>query len=405
MKVLHIEDRQENLILVRKVLEAKGHIVHDARDGLMGLELARGLEADLILVDINIPAMNGYEVVTRLRADPAVSNAPIVAITAEGDRDRALALGFDGFISKPIRMKTFEGQLVGYLDGHRETVDDSIRSSHLLQHSQQLVDRLESRVRELERVNGRLREVDRLKLAVLRNVSHELATPMTPIMGYLKMLMGGELGPLTTEQDKVVDRISGCTLRLKGLIDDLLKATRFATGSVALEVEAFPPRELIDEAVRVLGASVDANGVQLEVSYSDQALVVADRAHCLTALVHLIGNAIKFGPTGGRVGLRAWTESTDQGGHRNWVVAVTDEGPGIPSDEREHVIQPFYQSDSSPTRLHGGAGLGLAIASRTAASHGGTLTIDDSENTGCMVVFRIPILPGNANDLPGLETP
>ena len=84
-------------------------------------------------------------------------------------------------------------QLADYVHGHRETVDDSVRSNHLMQHSQELVDRLESRVRELERLNGRLREVDRLKLAVLR-MSHELSTPMTPIMGYLGMFQGGSLG-------------------------------------------------------------------------------------------------------------------------------------------------------------------------------------------------------------------
>ena len=117
MNVLHIEDRRENRLLVRKLLEAKGFSVTDAADGLTGVELARTTSPDLILVDINIPGLDGYQVVTRLRGEPRLAKTPIVAITAEGDRGRALSLGFDGFISKPIKMASFVNQLRGFLAG------------------------------------------------------------------------------------------------------------------------------------------------------------------------------------------------------------------------------------------------------------------------------------------------
>jgi len=398
MKVLHIEDRKENRTLVRKVLESKGHVVHDAVDGLHGLELARHLSVDLILVDINIPSMNGYEVVTRLKADPEVSPSPIVAITAEGDRDRALALGFDGFIAKPIRATTFEVQITEYVDGYRETVEDSVRSLHLEQHTHELVNRLESRVRELEKVNGRLREVDRLKLAVLRNVSHELATPMTPICGYLKMLQGEELGPVTPGQSKVLERMEHSTLRLQKMIDNLLAATRFASGSRALETECFSPEDLIAVSVDECQAQADEKQVSIEVLHTVSLVVFADRAQCQAAITHLLENAIKFGPVKGLIQIRSWTETVNQDAQKNWVLSISDEGPGIPVDEREHVVQPFYQSDSSPTRLHGGAGLGLAIASRAAASHGGSLMIREADHGGGLVIYRIPLQPGSPYD-------
>ena len=184
MKVLHIEDRRENRLLVRKLLESRGWTVVDAGDGLIGLELARKTDPALILVDINIPGLDGYEVVSRLKGDSAFNRVPVVAITAEGDRDRALALGFDGFIAKPIRLATFVGELQAFLGGKREAVDEDQRAAHLLDHGRKVVDRLEAKVRELTRANDRLREVDRLKMEVLRNVSHELSTPMTPLLGY-----------------------------------------------------------------------------------------------------------------------------------------------------------------------------------------------------------------------------
>ncbi|MEE2757876.1 MAG: response regulator, partial [Myxococcota bacterium] len=191
MKLLHIEDRPENRLLVRKLLESKGHQVTDAADGLLGLELARVGDFDLILVDINIPNLNGYEVVTRLRSDRQLDSVPVVAITAEGDREHAIALGFDGFIAKPIKMASFEQELHAIASGRIEELDVTTRLGHLRKHSQMVVDRLETRVRELEEANERLKDIDRLKMEVLRNVSHELSTPMTPLVGYLKMLDNG----------------------------------------------------------------------------------------------------------------------------------------------------------------------------------------------------------------------
>ena len=94
------------------------------------------------------------------------------------------------------------------------------------------------------------------------------------------------------------------------------------------------------------------------------------------------------------------TETVDAESQRNWVVGISDEGPGIPRSERELVIQPFYQCDGSPTRSHGGAGLGMAIASRTASVHGGNLVISDADGGGCLVIFRIPVRPGSELEKP-----
>jgi CheY-like chemotaxis protein len=258
MHVVHIEDRAENRLLVRKLLEARGHRVSDAADGITGIDLALAEAPDLVLIDINIPGLDGYEVVTRLRG--RLSTTPLVAVTAEGDRSRALALGFDGFIVKPIRMGTFAQQLESFQAGQRESVSESERTPHLVDHSQRVAERLEAKVRELTRVNERLREVDRLKMEVLRNVSHELSTPMTPLLGYVKMLTQGELGPVTAQQLQVFERMSGSLLRLRGLIENLLNVTRFATGVVALETGAVDALEVVRVVAAEVAARVKARG-------------------------------------------------------------------------------------------------------------------------------------------------
>lgn len=394
MNVLHIEDRPENLRLVRKVLESKGFEVTDAADGLTGIELACNTRPDLILIDINIPHLNGYEVVTRLRSEPHLADTPIVAITAEGDRTRALALGFDGFIVKPIRIVGFADELHAFLAGRRESVPESEKNAQLAAHSREVVERLEAQVRALTRANERLREVDRLKMEVLRNVSHELSTPMTPLVGYVRLLTAGELGAVSEPQQKVLDRMDASLHRLKALIDNLLNVTRFATGDVALQRGVIDPIKIVQRAMQAMAEFAAAHRVTLALDGAGRVEpCVGDGERLVDALRQLVDNAIKFGPDGGKVRLavRALVEGDED--RRVMEFSVTDDGPGIPPDKREQVIQPFYQIDGSATRTHGGAGLGLAIAHRTAELHGGRLLITRSPEGGARVALRIPTRP------------
>ncbi len=394
MKVLHIEDQPPNRRLVRKILEAKGYEVTDAADGLIGIELACSSQPDLILIDINIPHLNGYEVVTRLRAEPHLADTPIVAITAEGDRTRALALGFDGFIVKPLQVATFARDLRGFIEGRRESVSDAEKTVQLAAHSREMVDRLESQVRALTRANERLREVDRLKMEVLRNVSHELSTPMTPLMGYVRLLAAEELGPLAPAQRKVIGRMDASLVRLKGLIDNLLNVTRFATGAVSMQRGVVDSEKVARKAVRAQAEFAEARGVALEVEVAGRVEpVIGDGERLIDALRQLIDNGVKFGPEGGRVRVALRLLVDGEGERRVMEFAVSDDGPGIDGAQRDRVVEPFYQIDGSATRAHGGAGLGLAIAHRTAELHGGRLVITRGPEGGARVALRIPTRP------------
>src|SRR5215472_15445937 len=119
-RVLHIEDEPRNRLLVRKLLAADGHEVIDATDGLEGVRFALALRPDLVLVDLNVPGLDGYEVTLRLRSEPSLNGVPIVAITAEGDRDTSFAVGCDGFLQKPIDARNFARQVASYIGGRRE---------------------------------------------------------------------------------------------------------------------------------------------------------------------------------------------------------------------------------------------------------------------------------------------
>src|SRR6185503_6532830 len=172
----------------------------------------------------------GYEVTLRLRGEPSLGGVPIVAITAEGDRETSLAVGCDGFLLKPIDARSFSAIIARYLGGAREVVPASQGPLRLREQSQRIVAHLEEKVAELSRANAQLRELDAARIEFYRNISHELATPMTPIVGYVKLLKDEELGPLNKPQQKALRAVDDCVRRLRGLIDNLLDVTGLETG-------------------------------------------------------------------------------------------------------------------------------------------------------------------------------
>jgi len=155
-KILHIEDNRENRMLVRAVLEAEGYTVIDAEDGLSGIEAAVREEPALVLLDVNLPAVDGYEVVAIIKSFPAFATTPVIAVTAyamEGDRQRTLVAGCDGYIQKPIDVDAFPRQVAEFLQGKREHVEEQEQSVYLRELNQRLVYRLVNQVEELKRLN------------------------------------------------------------------------------------------------------------------------------------------------------------------------------------------------------------------------------------------------------------
>lgn len=155
-RIVHIEDNRENRMLVRAILEAEGYAVVDAEDGLTGIQAAFREEPDLILLDVNLPAVDGYEVAAIIKSFPAFATTPVIAVTAyamEGDRQRTLVAGCDGYIQKPIDVDAFPRQVADFLAGKREKLEARDEAPYLRELNQRLVYRLVNQVEELKRLN------------------------------------------------------------------------------------------------------------------------------------------------------------------------------------------------------------------------------------------------------------
>ncbi len=371
-RVLHIEDDPRNRLLVRKLLLAEGHEVVDAADGVEGVRLALAERPDLVLVDINIPGLDGYEVTLRLRTEASLAQVPIIAITAEGDRDTSLAVGCDGFLEKPIDARRFAEEVGRYLKGFRPSMVSfsDATGERLRMQSGRIVAHLEQKVAELSTANDRLRDLDRLRVEFYRNVSHELATPLTPLVGYLRMLADEELGDVNKAQAKALRAMEDSVRRLRGVLDNLVDVTALETGHMRFFHKDYDFADTVRRTIAQLADRFEERRLTLLEELPRGGLPGhADAERLARAIGQLLDNALKFSPDGGIVGVAVRAhEST-------YELVVADTGEGVPSDRAARIFDAFYQVDGSPTRSYGGVGVGLAIARRVARGLGGDLRL------------------------------
>ena len=404
-KVLYIEDDLGSQRLVQRVLENHDFEVVVAAEGLNGIRLAREASPNLILMDIDLPGMNGREVTTRLRALPHLDDTPIVALTANsgpGYRERALAAGCDGFLTKPIDISRFPREVGDYLKGRREELAEEEQLTHLKLHAQQLVERLEGKVRELEEANARLRELDRLKSNFIGLVSHELRTPLTLLEGY-SHLLDAELG--TGERENypptVLELVQGLGVgvrRIGQVINEIINVSRVASGKLDLSWGPVRIGELIGTVVKLHEETLASRNLTLTMgNLSDLPLLEGDGAQLQVAIGNVVENAIKYTPDGGsiRIEVRPVGDAMD--------VVVSDTGIGIPAEEQRRIFDQFHvleaiehHSTSKSAFNGGGIGLGLAVTRGIVEAHNGRIWVesgpgDDQELPGSTFHLLLPL--------------
>ena len=386
-KVLYVEDNEESRLLVRRILEARGYQVIEAMDGLSAIRLAQETLPDLILMDISIPGMDGFEVSTRLRTISSLRKTPIVALTAsavmEGDRERTLVAGCDGYLQKPVDVDRLPDQIQEFIEGKREEVPLGEVPTYLREYSQKLVARLEEKIAELQRVNQELQTVDRLKSEFVSTVSHELQTPLTAIKGYSQLLLDRRAGPLTPAQEEGLAVILESTEQVIRRVNDIL----FLQESSVIVPARLPVslREVALAMVDVVRERASEAGVEIRLDVPEELPTVLGDYEALKLLfLHLLDNAIKFSPEGGAVTVRLCDADAMVYGE------VADEGIGIDLEFHGRIFERFFQVDSSTTRAFGGAGLGLAISRRIVEAHRGHIGVRSNPGEGSTFFFTLP---------------
>lgn len=341
-----------------------------ATSGADALELIRADKPDLILLDIMMPGMDGFELCTILKGDPTTRDIPIIFVTAmieEEQEIKGLELGAIDYLTKPISPHIVRARVKNHLE---------------LKRYRDLLETLAS-------------AADRAKKEFLRSVSHELRTPLTPIIGMTDLVLNQE------EDDnkrKYLGMVQKSALRLLGIVEDLIETSRLEGEGGAPENAPFQLKPFLDMLIMEAQALASAKGLEFRVQL-DPALpeaVVSDQGMLHKVLGMLVGNAVKFTPAG-EVGFEVRPQEV--AGEQMLQFSVSDTGVGIAPADLERIFSDFTQSDGSITRSFPGLGLGLTLARRMTELMDGSIWAESAPGGGSVFQLQIPLVvpaPGTA---------
>jgi GAF domain-containing protein len=246
-----------------------------------------------------------------------------------------------------------------------------------------LFEEVEDRAEELAVAYEELKESDRLKDELVQNVSHELRTPLTFVKGYVDLLMDGDRGLLTPEQQEYLQIVADKTDDITRIIEDIITLQRIDSGN--LQLERLSMRDVLQTTVNNHSLVADKKGLTVELApTTTRGWVHIDRQRINQVLDNLIGNAMKFSPDGGTIKVLLLEQDDDI------CVIVKDEGIGMPADKHQRIFERFYQIDGSSRRRFGGTGIGLAIVKRIIDAHQGKIWVESEINQGSSFYFTLP---------------
>ncbi len=378
--ILHVDDDEANRYAVTRSLVKAGFDVTEAADGATALaQLAD--HPDLVILDVRLPDINGFEVCRRIKADPATAAIPVLHLSASLVSGTAKAQGLDGgadgYLIRPVEPVELIATVNALLRTKR--VEAELRASQ---------ERLREALDTAQRARAEAEQAGRMKDEFLANLSHELRTPLNAILGWATIL-ASDAPPEPADLRDGLETIRRNARAQTRIIEDLLDMSRIIGGKVRLDVRPTDLAAVVREATDTVRPAADAKGVAIDVRV-DPALgpIGADPDRIQQVLWNLLSNAIKFTPRGGQVGVavRHLQSHLD--------LTVTDTGQGIPAAFLPYVFDRFRQVDGSTTRRHGGLGLGLAISKQLVELHGGTIGVNSpGEGQGTTFRVTLPLTP------------
>jgi len=408
VKILLVDDQQGRLLTYRAILEPLGEDLVEARSGEDALARLMADEFALILLDVNMPGMDGFETASMIHQHPRFEKTPIIFVTAvnvtDMDRLRGYKLGAVDYVMVPVIPEILRTKVAVLAELHRKRLElqaandklaeanaalqveqarelavlnESLRHANAALASQNV--ELHKEVAERGRVEKLLREADRRKDEFLATLAHELRNPLAPLQNALAIRrLGDGSGP-----DGLQDMMERQLALLVRLIDDLLDVARITRSKLKLRKQPTTLRDIIECGIEMATPTIQRRQHSLTVVLPDvQVPLVADQARLSQVFANLLTNAAKYSEPGGDIKLTATVDA------HQVRVEVHDAGIGLAADELERVFELFAQVDTSIDRAHGGLGIGLTLVRQLTEMHGGHASVA-SEGLGRGSTFSV----------------
>lgn len=369
--LLVVDDIEANRDVLSRRLERQGYEVASAGSGRQALERLRAETFDLVLLDIMMAEMDGYEVLQRLKADETLRHIPVIMISALSEMDsvvRCIEMGAEDYLPKPFNPTLLKARIGACLEKKRAR------------------DREKQLFQQLQENHQRLQELEKLRDDLTHMIIHDLRTPLNGMFLGLEALK--EIGDLNEEQLEMLALTMGGGRTLVGIINDLLDISKMENGSLLLERREIAVAALVNAAVKQVAPLAVAQNLTLTIELEpDLPFLVADEAKLLRTLVNLLGNAIKFTPSGGAVTVAVRSDHEAP----SLLFSVSDTGEGIPPEAFERIFEKFGQVESRRSGRAMSTGLGLAFCKLAVEAHGGSISVESQPGQGSAFSFTIPL--------------
>jgi signal transduction histidine kinase len=418
--ILLVDDQQSRLLTYEAILSPLGHRLVCASSGLAALQQLMDGEFAVILLDVSMPGMDGFETARIIHEHPRFESTPIIFVTgvhvSELDRLKGYELGAVDYVYVPVVPEILRSKVSVLVELHAQRVElkrlnESLSAANAAldaanrtlkreaESEQALLNAsLAKANRELAAGNAALLDADRRKDDFLAILAHELRNPLTPIRAAVAILQ--RLGANDPTVVAMRDLIERQALHMTRLIDDLLDVSRITQGKINLKPQPVDIGTIAKRAIESSQPAIDERRHGIVVKAGEALFVNGDAVRLTQVIGNLINNAVKYTPEGGRIEVELGAE----GGHA--VVAVRDNGIGIESEYLAHVFELFGQVRHPRPHGQDGLGIGLALVQRIVEMHGGVVQArSGGANLGSEFVVRLPLLPASGAVVGSAEPP
>lgn len=381
-KVLIVDDRVKNIIVLEEMLADLDIELMRASSGPEAIEQANKHEFAIVLMDVRMPGMDGFETVENIRKDPLNELLPIIYITAFYNEDyyrvKGIKTGAVDFITKPIIPDILIGKVSVFIKLYkqRKNLEEEIVWRAQIE-------------KDLKKAKDLAEDATRAKQKFLSTMSHEIRTPLNAIINTVTLMKEEEP---REDQVESLDILKFSADNLLQIVNDILDYSKIGAGKIEFEKVEFELRKLLMGVKQSFDYEAKRRNLLVEINMdkSIPAVVVGDSTRLTQILINLVGNAVKFTEKGSIT-----IEAIPLKRHNSQIdieFSIIDTGIGIPENKMDFIFESFTQASSSTTRKYGGTGLGLAITQKLVELQGGFLQVESVVDEGSTFSFSLPFL-------------